>query len=74
MDGSPPASSFCGILQARILEGVAIPFSRGSSRPRDQTRVSHIVGRFFTLRTTREARKEGEDHFSLFAAIQIFQN
>ena len=37
-----------GILQARILEWVAIPFSRGSSQPRDQTQVSHIAGGFFT--------------------------
>ena len=37
-----------GILQARILEWVAFPFSRGSSQPRDQTQVSHIVGGFFT--------------------------
>ena len=37
-----------GILQARILEWVAIPFSRGSSQPRGQTRVSYIAGRFFT--------------------------
>ena len=37
-----------GILQARILERVAVPFSRGSSPPRDQTQVSHIAGRFFT--------------------------
>ena len=36
-----------GILQARILEWVAVPFSRGSSQPRDQTQVSHIAGRFF---------------------------
>ena len=36
------------ILQARILEWVSIPFSRGSSQPRDQTQVSHIAGRFFT--------------------------
>ena len=36
------------ILQARILEGGSIPFSRGSSWPRDQTLVSHIAGRFFT--------------------------
>ena len=35
------------ILQARILEWVAVPFSRGSSQPRDQTQVSHIAGRFF---------------------------
>ena len=37
MDCSPPGSSICGILQARILEWVAISFSRGSSRPRDRT-------------------------------------
>ena len=37
-----------GILQARILEWVAFPFSRGSSQPRDGTRVSHTAGRFFT--------------------------
>ena len=36
-----------GILQARILEWVAFPFSRGSSQPRDQTQVSHIAGGFF---------------------------
>ena len=40
-----------GILQARILEWVAIPFSGGSSQPRDQTQVSHIVGRFLFLAT-----------------------
>ena len=43
------------ILQARILEWVALPFSRGSSQPRDQTQVSHIAGRFFTNWATREA-------------------
>ena len=37
-----------GILQARIVEWVAFPFSRGSSRPRDRTQVSHVAGRFFT--------------------------
>ena len=37
------------ILQARILEWVAISFPRGSSQPKDQTRVSHIAGRLFTL-------------------------
>ena len=36
------------ILQARILEWVAFPFSSGSSQPRDQTKVSHIAGIFFT--------------------------
>ena len=44
-----------GILQARILEWVAIPFSRGASQPRDQTQVSCIAGGFFTNWTAREA-------------------
>ena len=44
-----------GILQARILEWVAVPFSRRSSQPRDQTQVSHIAGGFFTSWATREA-------------------
>ena len=43
-----------GILQARILEWVSIPFSRGSSQPRDQTWVFCITGRFFTIWATRE--------------------
>ena len=38
-----------GIVWARILEGVAIPFSRGSSRPKDQTQVSCVAGRFFII-------------------------
>ena len=44
-----------GILLARVLEWVAVPFSRGSFQPRDQTQVSHIVGGFFTNWATREA-------------------
>ena len=48
-------SSVHGILQARTLEWVASPFSRGSSWPRDQTGVSCIAGRFFTSWATREA-------------------
>ena len=44
-----------GFLQARILEWVAFPFSRGSSQPRDWTQVSHIAGGFFTSWATREA-------------------
>ena len=55
MDCSPPDSSVPGILQARILEWVAIPFPRGSSRPRDGTQVSRIAGIFFTIWATREA-------------------
>ena len=42
-----------GILQDRIVEWVAFPFSRGSSQPRDPTQVSCIAGRFFTVRATR---------------------
>ena len=49
MDCSPPGSSVHGIFQARILEWVAISSSRGSSQPRDQTQVSRMVGRFFTV-------------------------
>ena len=49
VDCSLPGSSVDGILQARILEWVAISFSRGSSRPRDRTQVSRIGGRRFNL-------------------------
>ena len=44
-----------GILQAKILEWVAMTFSRASSQTRDQTQVSHIAGGFFTIWATREA-------------------
>ena len=47
MDCRPPGSSLLGILQARILEWVAISSSRRSSQPRDQTHISCIAGRFF---------------------------
>ena len=50
-----------GILQARILDWVAFPFSRGSSHSRDTTQVSHIAGVFFTSWATREALTEAED-------------
>ena len=49
MDYRQPSSPVHGILQARILEWVAIPFSRGSCWPRDQIWVSCISGRFFTI-------------------------
>ena len=45
------------ILQARVLEWVAFPLSRGSSQPRDGPQVSHIAGRFFTSSVTREAQE-----------------
>ena len=56
MDCSPPGSSVHGIFQARILEWVAISFSRGSSQSRDWTQVSCIAGRCFNLWATREGR------------------
>ena len=46
-----------GILQARILEWVAFPFSRGSSQPKDWTQISHISGTFFTSWATWEAQE-----------------
>ena len=49
MDCSLPGSSVHGIFQARVLEWIAISFSRGSSQPRDWTRVSHIIDRRFTI-------------------------
>ena len=49
MDCSLPRSSVHGVFQARVLEWVAISFSRGSSWPRDRTRVSHIIGRHCTI-------------------------
>ena len=59
MDRSLPGFSIHGIFQARILEWVAFPFSRGSSQPRDQTQVSHTAG-FFT-RATREAKSVSKE-------------
>ena len=57
MDCSLPGSSVHGIFQARVLEWLAISFSRGSSRPKDWTGVSHIAGRRFTIWATRETWK-----------------
>ena len=65
MDCSPPGSSAHGILQARILEWVAISFSRESSWPRNGTQVSCIIGRFFMVGATREA------HFSYKRCIHV---
>ena len=55
MEYSPPDSSVYRILQAQVLESVAIPFSRGSSGPRYWTQVSYIADRFFTIWATMEA-------------------
>ena len=57
MDCSSLGFSDHGIPQARILSWVAIPFSRGSSWPRDQTRASCIAGRFFTIWDTSETQE-----------------
>ena len=59
-----------GILQARILEWVAIPFSRVSSQPRDQTQVSHIAGGFFTSWATREAQPQGNTGVCSLSLLQ----
>ena len=50
----PTVLIWCGILQARILEWVAVPFSRGSSQSKDRTQVFCIAGGFFTSWATRE--------------------
>ena len=55
MDCSQQAPLPMEILQARILERVAMPSSRGSSLPKDQSQVSHFAGRFFNVWATKEA-------------------
>ena len=73
------APLFVGILQERILEWVAIPFSRGSSRPRNWTEVSSITDRFITDWATREIRysyiwvqnkKKDNLSFSIFSSCE----
>ena len=63
VDCSPLRSSVHGIPQARILEWIAITFSRGSSQPRDRTWISCIAGRFFTIWAT-VAETESKTHDS----------
>ena len=72
MDCSPPGSSLHGILQARILEWVAKPSSRGPSQPRDWTQVFCIAGRFFTVWATRKAHYRSIHR--LFAASELKHN
>ena len=60
MDCSLPGSSVHGIFQAIVLEWIAISFSRGSSRPRNRTRVSRIVDRCFIIWATREVLSIGQ--------------
>ena len=70
---SDPGYPLHGILQARMLEGVAFPFSRGSPQPRDQTRVSLIASGFFTNWAIKEGpapnplKKEMTTHSSILA-------
>ena len=68
---SLPGSSVCGILQASILEWVAMPFSRGSSPPRDRTSISYFsfTGRLFTTGATWEAPPIGQG----FSANEILE-
>ena len=61
MDCSLPRSSLHGISQARILEWVAISFSRLSSQPRDRSWVSCIAGRFFNIWATRETLRYADN-------------
>ena len=54
MDCSPPGFSLHRFLQSKVLEWVAIPFSRGSSQPQDWTQISCIASRFFAVWASRE--------------------
>ena len=76
MDCSLPGSSIHGIFLARILEWVAIPFSRGSSWPRDWTHVSCIAGRFFTTelpgKPSRHVEDISQDDHSLIISLLGF--
>ena len=81
IDCSLLGSSAHGILQARTLEWVAIPFSRGSSHCKNWTQVSCIAGRFFTVWATRKPMWGGGcvyrlyfgDHFTLYVCISKYQ-
>ena len=73
MNYSLSGSSVHGIFQARILVYVAIFFARGSSQPKDQTQVSWIAGRFFTIWATREAQEYGVGNLSLLQGIFLTQ-
>ena len=67
----PPGSSVHGILQTRILEWVAISFSRGSSQPRDWTGVACIAGRLFTIWATREDSVLKSRYITLLTEVQL---
>ena len=71
MNCSLPCSFIHGIFQARVLEWVAISFSRGSSQPRDRTQVFSIVGRCFTIWTIREVLKKISE-WKLLSCVWLF--
>ena len=62
---SPPGSSVPGISQTRILKWVVITFPRGSSQPRDQTWVSHVAGRVFTIWASEQTLPVGKKRSKL---------
>ena len=68
LDGSPPSSSVHGNFQARILEWIAKPLSRGSSQPGDQTGVSCIADEFFTNWAIREAPQKLLEYYVTIVA------
>ena len=61
------------ILQARILQRVAVPFSKGSSQPRDGTQASRIAGGFFTSWATGKPKETGVGSLSLLQQIFLTQ-
>ena len=71
--GTPCTIHVHGILQARILKWVAVPFSRASSQPRDRTQIFRIAGRFFTSWATREAQNTRVGCHSLLQGILTTQ-
>ena len=72
VDRSLSSSSVHGIFQAKVLEWIAISFSRGSSQPRNLTRVSCIAGRRFTVWATREAH-EGKVHLPMDDILDLMK-
>ena len=70
-DGSPPVSSVDGILQVRILEWVAISSCRGSSRPRDRTRISCIGRRILYLRASRKTHRSRKQNDFEFGQVRF---
>ena len=73
LDCSPRGSSVHGILQARILEWVAISFSSGSFRPRFWTCVSHIIGGLLTIWATEEGHLDSCSVSGLIDSYQLLQ-